>query len=272
METSKILSADLLDLLFEGRNKNYGAYELRKHYRQRVNLALAGTAFVCLLFVAGSLLAGSRKKGSIELPAVTVELSEFKEKEKKVEPIPPVKQEEKVQSIKDVTPRIVPDNDVTPEDEVPPVEEIEHAVIGTVTQEGKEIDVIAPPVEKAIGPGTAPLKKDEDYEAEFKTVQYVAEFPGGTAAWIKFLERYLNSNIPVDNGAPEGKYTVVVSFIVNKNGEISDVKAENDPGYGTAAEAIRVISKGPKWKPALQNGRNVIYRQKQGISFVVSGQ
>jgi protein TonB len=59
----------------------------------------------------------------------------------------------------------------------------------------------------------------------------------------------------------------VVSFIVDKSGVISDVKAENDPGYGTVAEAIKVIRKGPNWMPAEQNGNKVIYRQKQNITF-----
>ena len=73
-----------------------------------------------------------------------------------------------------------------------------------------------------------------------------------------------------DNGAPPGNYTVVVSFLVDKEGNISEVKAENDPGYGTADEAVRVIQRGPKWKPAVQNGRNVIYRQRQSITFQVA--
>jgi protein TonB len=76
--------------------------------------------------------------------------------------------------------------------------------------------------------------------------------------------------LPLENGAPAGKYSVVVSFIVSKDGSISDVKAENDPGYGTKEESIRVIERGPKWKPAVQNGRNVIYRQRQSIVFMVS--
>lgn len=62
----------------------------------------------------------------------------------------------------------------------------------------------------------------------------------------------------------------MVSFLVDKLGVISDVVAENDPGYGTKAEAIRVISKGPHWKPAMQNGSKVNYRHKQSISFLVS--
>ena len=84
------------------------------------------------------------------------------------------------------------------------------------------------------------------------------------------MERNLDSDLPVSNGAPAGKYTVVVSFLVDKNGVISDVVAENDPGYGTKAEAVRVITKGPNWKPAIQNGNKVIYRHKQSISFMVS--
>ena len=113
-------------------------------------------------------------------------------------------------------------------------------------------------------------KKEEDYDKVFTVVQIPAEFPGGLPAWAKYLERNLNRDLPVDNGAPPGKYTVVVSFIVAKDGSISDVVAENDPGYGTKNEAVRVITRGPKWKPAVQNGRNVIYRHKQSITFMVS--
>jgi len=102
------------------------------------------------------------------------------------------------------------------------------------------------------------------------TVQIPAEFPGGKAAWQKYLERNLNRNIVVDKGGPPGKYTVVVSFIVDKSGNVSDVKAENDPGFGTKDEAVRIIVKGPKWKPAIQNGKNVIYRNKQSITFTVT--
>ena len=69
-----------------------------------------------------------------------------------------------------------------------------------------------------------------------------------------------------------GYDTVTVSFLVDKNGNISQVQALNDPGYGCAQEAVRVIQKGPKWTPAIQNGRNVIYRQKQSITFQVSEQ
>jgi hypothetical protein len=111
---------------------------------------------------------------------------------------------------------------------------------------------------------------EEEYEKIFTTVQIPAEFPGGQGGWVRYLERTLNRDLPVENGAPTGKYSVVVSFIVAKDGGISEVRAENDPGYGTKEESIRVIERGPKWKPAVQNGRNVIYRHRQSIIFTVS--
>ena len=132
----------------------------------------------------------------------------------------------------------------------------------------KDDGIVAPPVEK--GTGTVEAPKDEDYDRVFTVVQIPAEFPGGLPAWAKYLERNLNRDLPVDNGAPPGKYTVIVSFIVDKNGGISEVQAENDPGYVTKDEAVRVIKKGPSWKPAVQNGRNVIYRHRQSITFMVS--
>ena len=110
---------------------------------------------------------------------------------------------------------------------------------------------------------------DDDFEKVFTSVQIEAEFPGGADSWAKYLQRCLNNSVPSENGAPKGKYTVNVSFIVDKNGNISDIKAENNPGFGTAEEAVRLIKKGPSWKPAVQNGHNVTFRKKQPITFVV---
>ena len=104
----------------------------------------------------------------------------------------------------------------------------------------------------------------------FASIKEEAEFPGGQQAWFKYLQRNLNSNIPYSKGAPTGKYNVTVSFLVNDDGIVSNVKAENNPGYGTAEEAMRVIQSGPKWKPAIQNGHNVAYTMRQLITFIVS--
>ncbi|MDP1811682.1 MAG: M56 family metallopeptidase [Sediminibacterium sp.] len=113
------------------------------------------------------------------------------------------------------------------------------------------------------------IDKKESYEKVFTITQTSPEFPGGIPAWTKYLERNLNKDIVKNNGGPPGKYTVVVSFVISKTGTISEVTAENDPGYGTKDEAIRLIIKGPKWKPALQNGKAVVYKHRQSITFFV---
>ena len=101
-------------------------------------------------------------------------------------------------------------------------------------------------------------------------VQKLAEFPGGQNGWISYLERTLDRDLPVRRGAPVGTYSVIVSFLVDEQGNITNVKAENNPGYGTMEEAVRVLKNGPKWVPATQNGKNVIYRQRQTIVFMIS--
>ncbi|MGN6214238.1 energy transducer TonB [Parafilimonas sp.] len=102
-------------------------------------------------------------------------------------------------------------------------------------------------------------------------VQILAKFPGGNNAWLRYLERNLNVRVAKQHGVPNGHYTVTISFLVNADGSISDVHAENDPGYGTAEEAVRVMKRMPRWIPAIRDGKNVKYRQKQNIVFVVSG-
>jgi protein TonB len=274
MDVNKIQSADILDIIFDGRNKEYGAYELRKTYNSRMTKALVGTVLILLLAVLGNILANTVGKESKELIVQDVSLKNVQQEEKKPEPPPPPpppKQEPpKVEITKFTPPKIVKDEEVKEEDEIKEVEKLEDTKIGTINQEGaKDEGIVAPPVESGTGVVEAP-KKEEDYDKIFTVVQIPAEFSGGLPAWAKYLERNLNRDLPVENGAPPGKYTVVVSFIVAKDGAISDVVAENDPGYGTKAEAVRVITRGPKWKPAVQNGRNVIYRHKQSITFMVS--
>ncbi len=274
MEKKNILTADFLDLLFEGRNKDYGAYALRKTYHRRILYAMAGTTFICLLLVAGSIWAHAKKKGNTVLVVgPTVVLENFKKEDPKPEELKPLPKTEppKLATIQYVVPKIVKDDQVTPEDEVKEVDALADTKIGTMNQDGaKDDNIVAPVVEKTgTGKVAEPKVDDEDYNKVFTIVQIAASFKGGEEAWHRYLQRALNSDIPGSNGAPAGPYKVLVSFIVDKDGHISDVKAENDPGYGTKEEAIRVIRKGPDWVPAQQNGRNVIYRHRQAITFLV---
>lgn len=107
-------------------------------------------------------------------------------------------------------------------------------------------------------------------DSVFTREEKEATFPGGDAAWRAFLGRNLNVEVPANNRAPSGVYTVVVKFIVTKDGTLSDVFAETYVGYGVEVEAIRVIKKSPQWLPAKQYGRFVNAYRRQPISFSVS--
>lgn len=97
-----------------------------------------------------------------------------------------------------------------------------------------------------------------------------ASYPGGRSAFIKYLELNLRNAIPIDNKAPAGLYTLKVLFTVLPNGTLANIKALNDPGYGTASEAIRVIKHSGKWIPAEKNGEKISSKLTQKISFQVS--
>jgi len=273
MEANKIMTAEFLDILFEGRNKEYGAYELRKTYNRRMIRSLLIMLGVCLLIFVGTIVAKTiRERAPKAVVVQDVQLEDIKAEEKKPEPPPPPPpkvEPPKVEVTKFTPPKIVKDEEVKPEEKPPEQEKLEDTKIGTFNQEGEKSDVVAPPEEKGTGVVEAPKVQEEDYDKEFTSVQVEAKFPGD---WSKYLERNLNSQTPADNGAPPGRYTVTVSFRVDKDGGISEVQSLNDPWYGCAAEAVRVIKKGPKWNPAIQNGRNVIYRQKQNITFEVTEQ
>jgi hypothetical protein len=104
----------------------------------------------------------------------------------------------------------------------------------------------------------------------FTKVEIEAGYAGGEGAWRRFLQNNLNTDVPGANGAPKGKYTVVVRFIVAKDGTISNVVAETKHGFGMEKESVRVIINSGKWTPAIQNGRNVTSYKLQPITWVVS--
>ncbi len=106
-------------------------------------------------------------------------------------------------------------------------------------------------------------------DSVFSKKMQEAEFAGGEEGWRYFLRTNLNANVPVNNNSPAGKYTVIIKFIVNKDGTLDDIKAEHNPGYGMAEEGIRVLKKSPKWAPAIQYGRYVRAYRRQPITFFI---
>ena len=270
MDVNKIMSADILDIIFDGRNKDYGAYELRKTYSKRLTIALGGTAVLLALIFIISVLANTvGSDDNKEMVVQDVQLEEIKE-EKKNEPPPPPPppkpEPPKVEIAKFTPPKIVKDEEVKEDEKPPEVEKLEDTKIGTVNQEGiKDEGITAPPVSDA-GKGVveAPKKDDEDWDKTFTKVEIESEYPGGASAW----QRYLNKNLryPQDAIDNEIQGTVIVQFIVDKAGTVSDVEAISGPNE-LRAEAVRVIKKSGTWTPAVQNGRQVKSYKKQPITF-----
>ena len=279
MESNKILQADFLDIIFEGRNKEYGAYELRKSYNKRITRALVAMIGICLLVFLTALLANDNDADKNKIIVQDVQLEDIKkQEEKKPEPPPPPPppkpEPPKVEIAKFTPPQIVKDVEVKPEDEIKEVEKLEDTKIGVINQEGiKDEGLVAPPVEdKGTGVVEAPKKVEEDYDKVFTKVEKEAKFPGGPEGWRRYLERNLNANVAADDGAAVGNYSVKVQFIVDKGGNISNVQAIDKPKAcpSCGPEAEKVIKRGPKWEPAVQNGRNVIYQAIQFITFQVA--
>ena len=275
MEVNKILSADVLDIIFEGKNKDYGAYELRKTYNRRITRALIITASVTVLALGGSILASvmnSNDSNKVKFDEMTIQ--EVKQEDKKEPPPPPPppppKQEPPKVEMKQFTPPIIK-KDEEVEKPPPPQEELKEAKIDVVNQEGIKDENIAP-IQIDEGKQIVEEKKVEDENKIFDKVEIEASFPGGDSKWRQYLERNANGQVATDNGAPEGTYTTVVQFVVDKEGNISDVRALTNHGYGMEEEAMRVIRKGPKWTPAVQNGRQVKAYRKQPITFQVQSE
>ena len=110
---------------------------------------------------------------------------------------------------------------------------------------------------------------DTDTNTVFTREEVSAQPPSD---WDSYLNKNLNTSEAIDNNAPAGTYTVVLQFIVRKNGSITDVNATSNNGYGMEEEAIRVLKNSPKWIPASQNGHIVNAYKIEVIPFVVKEQ
>jgi periplasmic protein TonB len=274
MEISTILTADVLDIIFEGRNKEYGAYELRRSYRRRLVMSIAVMLSVILMLSIGFVFAGKKTLISQEfiIPPDDPHLEDVKEK-KKEEPVlrPLAKQtppQVQIRSIKDVTVRIVKDNEFREEDRPPVNTDLENVKIGNVTNNEGVPDngenLVPPGDVNGKGIIEAPKKEDADDDGIFRKVEIESEYPGGLSAW----QRFLNRNFRYPQEAAEGgiQGVVTVQFIVDKDGGVSNVEAISGPEE-LRAEAVRVIKKSGKWTPAIQNGRQVRSYKKQPIVF-----
>jgi protein TonB len=268
MEVNKILSADFLDILFDERNKEYGAYELRKNYQRRLTTALlvtAGAALLIFLMVIVGRSVGNNDKEKVKMQEVNLEEIKTDQPEKiEPPPPPPPKQEPpKIEITKFTPPKIVEDEKFEEKNEVKEQEEITN--VGKIDQEGiKDPEIVNPPkVEEESKVVEAPK---EDPNQVFTKVEVEAQFPGGEGKWNQYVQREVEKNIDdlVDDGQAG---TCEVQFIVDKEGNVSNVEALSMKGSKLAEVAVNAIKRGPKWIPAIQNGRQVKAWRRQKITF-----
>lgn len=271
MDTNKILSADILDLIFDDRNKEYGAYELRKTYHTRVTKSLVFTGVFITLIFTGVVLANklTPRKSSKFFIHEDVTIAHLKLDEKKAEPLqeprkkvdpPQIKMEKSTPII------IAKDEEVI---EPPPTQiELADAKAGLIKMEGVVDDrlVSLPSLDER--KDILEIKSPSE-PTIFTRVEIDAKFDGN---WEKFLLRNLNAQTPVDNNAPPGNYKVMIQFVVDIDGTVSDLKPLTNLGYGLEQEAIRVLKKAKNWEPAIQNGRQVKAYRIQAITFQVTGE
>ena len=158
-----------------------------------------------------------------------------------------------------------------PAEEPPTAVELQHTAIASVTQEGTSGATNALPIAKGNGTGNGEGTEpgtggNEIYEAA--GIEAFPEFPGGMDAWAKFMQKNLKYPYAAQDAGVTGK--VYISFVVEKDGSITDVKLVKGIGYGCDDEAIRVIKKSPRWKPGIQNKQNVRVRYNMPISYTIS--
>ena len=246
-----IFTNQWLDIVFEGKNKAYGAYDLRKKNTKTTVKALIIGAVVFSVAVAAPLIMSllpdsSSDDESLDTKIVTMKLPPKKEEPKKDLP-PPPPPPPKVDQVKFVKPVVAKADEVT--EEPPKITEIKDKKLGNETIKG---DPDAELTVEPVGNGPAAVVEEDNSIYNTAGIEVKPDFPGGMEKFYKFVGN--NYQTPEEEGL-KGK--VYVTFVVEKDGSLTDIKVIRDIGYGTGKEAIRVLNKCPKWTPGEQNGKKV---------------
>lgn len=249
------------DLVFEGRNQNYGAYELRRNYNMRVTLIIGGM-FVFSLALIGlkSLMDRPQDTEVVEnLKIEQIDLTPPPPVEEQPPPPPPPPPPPMVEMVK-FTPPVIKD-DAVEEEPQKTIEDIKDVNVGVKDQEGEK-DIVAPPTETK-GPTEAVAPEI------FTIVEEQAEFPGGIAELGKFIQKNLQYPSMAREAGISGK--CFLKFVVNENGDISNVEVlKGVSGCSDCdKEAVRVVKSMPKWKAAKMTGRAVKCYFNLPISFKI---
>lgn len=278
MKESYLFDMTFNNIIFEGRNKAYGAYKLRRVYHRHIIIA----AILAVAIFSGGLVgplvnniffAAPEKyeKPVLDIPGVVIiELPLLPvEPEKIKEPVAPaIPEKVKVATEVYADTRIVPDNSPVKETIIANQEDLQYANFGTEKIEG---------VDPATLPVTVPEESLEGIDGGsggeaatagvYDFVEQMPEYKGGLEALGNYLGRKMNYPSAARSAGVEG--TVVVTFVVGRQGDIEDVKVLKGLGFGTDEEAVRVIKSMPRWTPGKQNGIPVAVRYTLPIKFAL---
>lgn len=268
MDINKILTADYLDILFDGRNKKYGSYELRKKYRSRV--LLAGLITIVII---GGLFALLLIKPSEEVapPVVQVvkdaQLMKPPPLDEKAPPPPPPPSTPPppLKSMEKFTPPVIKKNEEVKEADKPqPKMPDANTVVGPTSIKGSDNpDAIDPNLSNVSGDGKeGRVEQAQPKEQIYRNVEQLPDFGGDVNKYLASQIRY-----PAAAAAQGIQGKVYLSFILEKDGTVSNVVIERDIGGGAGEEAKRVVSKLKYKKPAMQNGHPVRMYYNLAVNF-----
>ena len=269
-----LISRDWTEMVFEGRNKEYGAYRLRKNAGKR-NLYSLITIFIAALAIWGgiSLVKFVESRTKTVAQTSVAELSALNQPKKKAE----VKQQQKVKleqpekvvervksSVKFTAPVIKKDDQVKPEDELKTQEELMNTKTAIGALDVKGNDDANGEVLKIKEAVAQPEPKPE-VEKVFDVVEQMPSFPGGPSALMEWLSNNVKYPVVAQENGVQGR--VVVSFVVERDGSITDVKVVRGVDPSLDKEASRVVRAMPRWIPGKQNGSAVRVKYNVPVAF-----
>lgn len=249
------------EIVFNSRNKEYGAYVIRQKYDHSILMGLLIGLFVVFSVLAipyiSRWISGLKGKKEVVLQKqVDVTLQELAPEEEEKPEIKP--ETPKIESIQFTVPIVTTEEVV----EMTTVEDIQASNPGTVTQQGLEGFMGLPE-----GDGNEEVIGNTNTEEIFTVVEQMPEFPGGEAAMYDFLDKNMQYPTMAKEQSIQGK--VWLSFIVDKFGNISNVEVIRGIGGGCDEEAVRVVSMMPRWNPGKQSGRAVPVKFRFPINFTL---
>ena len=268
-----LISNEWADIVFQGRNKVYGAYQLRRSTGKRNIWAMVFVAAVAAVTYLGlaaynSYQAAQKAKFEAEMEASLIETKKDAKVEKKTE-TPKVEQVQKVEKVKSsiafTPPVIKKDSEVKPEEEMKTQDELKETktAIGAFDVKGNDDagGTVLKAVEEIAAP--EPPKHEEEQNKIFEVVEQQPQFPGGSVnGWLADHIKY--PVVAAENGI-SGR--VVVQFVVERDGSVSQVRVVRGVDPSLDKEAQRVISSMPKWIPGKQNGQAVRSRFTVPVTF-----